>query len=189
MCFSPSPPPHRYAPEERKREMKAGNSSSFNINTIWSKETKSYLCYLYFEKVEDAWWLLEGVRLAKLIQLCQSSLQVTVGTKTNAHCNSLIDTKYRNHKKAIKMSKCETNNMHLCFRYLSFDSIIVSCCQQDFLQLFSNHLLIETLLESHSYTLVQETLERNTCNFYYCPIYCMHCTQYCFPIYVQSFVK
>lgn len=129
MCFSPSLPPHRYAPEERKREMKAGNSSSFNINTIWSKETKSYLSSLYFEKVEDARWLLEGVRLAKLIQLCKSSLQVTVGTKTNAHCNSLIDTTYRNHKKTIKMSKCETNNMYLCFRYLSFDSIIVSCCQ------------------------------------------------------------
>lgn len=36
--------------------------------------------YSYFKKVEDAWGLLEGVGLAKLLKFGQSSLQVAVGT-------------------------------------------------------------------------------------------------------------
>lgn len=43
----------------------------------------------YFEKVEDARGLLEGIRLAKLIELGQSSLQVAVGTQTDPHRNTL----------------------------------------------------------------------------------------------------
>lgn len=42
--------------------------------------------------------------------------------------------------------------------YLSFNSIIMSCCDEDFLQMFFNHLLIETLLEGHSNKAIQETL-------------------------------
>lgn len=44
--------------------------------------------------------------------------------------------------------------------YLSLNGIIVPCCEEDLLQLLLHHFLIETLLESHSYTSIQETLEK-----------------------------
>lgn len=45
--------------------------------------------------------------------------------------------------------------------YLSFHGIIVSRCEQDFLQLFLHHFFIETLLENHSDALIQETLKKD----------------------------
>lgn len=47
------------------------------------------------------------------------------------------------------------------FGYLSFNGIIVSRCEQDFLQLFLHHFFIETLLENHSNALIQETLKKD----------------------------
>lgn len=44
--------------------------------------------------------------------------------------------------------------------YLSLNGIIVPRCEEDLLQLLFNHFLIKTLLESHSYTSIQETLEK-----------------------------
>ena len=43
----------------------------------------------YFEQVEDAGGLLQGVRLAKLLQLGQRSLQVAVGTQAHTHGHAL----------------------------------------------------------------------------------------------------
>ena len=43
----------------------------------------------YLEQVEDAGGLLEGVRLAKLLQLGQRALQVAVGTQAHAQGHAL----------------------------------------------------------------------------------------------------
>lgn len=46
------------------------------------------------------------------------------------------------------------------FRYLSFDCITVPSCEENFMQLFFDQVFIETVLESHSYTSIQEALKR-----------------------------
>lgn len=54
-------------------------------------------------------------------------------------------------------------------QYLSFNGVNVTCREKDFLQLFFNGLLIETLLEGHSYILIQKTLKKGEvkCKYYY----------------------
>lgn len=126
----------------------------------------------HLEKIEDAGGLLESVRLPKLVKLGQSSLQVAVGAQTNSHCHSLTWTDKRKpvaQRNGKKSHEAALNRPVLCLtwsrdilivtEYLSLNGVIVPRCQENLLQLLSHHFLIKTLLESHSYTSVQETLE------------------------------
>lgn len=74
-------------------------------------------------------------------------------------------------------------------QYLSFNSLVVSCHKEHFMKLFFNLLLIETLLKSHPYALIQETLEyreyRGITHYTFFPV-CL-ITQYLFKSKPQTF--
>jgi len=122
----------------------------------------------YLEQVEDARRLLEGVRLAELLQLGQRGLEVAVGTQPDGQRHALMEPGDGPVRAATGgHNRSSRDRLRLrsrgVWRYLSLDGVAVPRREEDFLQLLLHQLLVATPLQSRSYTSIQETLERGTC--------------------------